>query len=1100
MTDASDSAATCVMGMWAGDEPLPHLLRMDGRDAARLDGDPHRNKTERGVTMNRTSRLCRRWLVAALACVFLLPVVAFAQEAEQVEVDPAATRQYAAAAALQNRDQFELAAEEWQRFVADYSDDPRVPRGKHYLGVCLLKSGKPEAAEAALELVREQHPKFELLESTLLYLGIAQYNQAQAGAKEKYESAGKTFAKLIEAYPQGKQTAQAVYYQGECLYAQGDKAGAAKLYTRVVNDYPQSTSLPDAQYALGVTLEELGQADDAAKVYIAFLKRAADHPLAHEVSLRYGETLFAAKKYAEASARFAAAAKQDGFPSADYAQLRLGAALYEQKQYAEAAQAYESLTARFAQSKHVPQAQLAAGKCWYLAEQFEAARKSLANVSGDAQLASEAGHWIAKSLLREGQAAAALQIAEEALAKASPDWAAQLELDAADALYEIADRRAEAAARYARLAETRGDDPLAPQALYMAAFSALQTGEHERAAQYAAAFRQRFAKHELGADVGAVLAESALQLGRTEEAADAYEQLVKQFADHADRSRWQVRRGLCYFMAGNFDAVEAILEPLAGKLKDTELAAEAAYLLGASHVERKQFDAAIQSLEPLVAKMPKWRQADETLLALSLAYQGAGRTDQAQATLERLGKEFPQSAVLDRSAYTLAEQAYAAQKYDVAAEGYRKLLEQFPQSKLAPQAWYGLGWAQLSQAQHEPAMQTFSKMLERYPEHRLASEARYARGAARQQMKDYSGALEDLQAYLTANPSGAEHSAATFEVGLCQVGLQQHDAAVKTFEQLLAADPQYAQAGKVRYELAWALKSSGKEKEAGEQFRQLAETQGDGPVAAEGWYHVGEAAYAAGDFKEAAKAYFASQQKAGDTELGEKAAHKLAWAYYRMDDFDKAQKSFKFQREHYAQGALAGDARFMEAEVLFKQEKYPEAREAYRQLGQLSSPEFAALAALHGAQCAAQAQEWNESLRVASDALASQSDNSYAAELLYEQGWAQQNLGQQDEAIKLYEQATEKSGNEVAARARFMIGEICFEREAHGDAIKHFFKVAYGYAYPQWQANALYEAGRCFEVRKQKKQALESYQEIVQKYPDSDKVSQAKKRIAELGG
>jgi len=1094
------------MELWGTDEPCPRLLRKDGRDAARLDGDPHRNKTERGRTMKRTARIGRGRLAIALACLAFagsfgaVPPLAIAQNNAEVEVDPAATRQYAAAAALQNRDQFELAADEWQTFVTKFADDPRVPRGKHYLGVCLLKSGKPEAAEAALELVREQHPKFELLEATLLYLGIAQYNQAQAGTKDKYDSAAGTFAELVQKYPEGKQVAQAVYYQGECQYAQGDKAAAMKSYARVVNEFPQSANLADAQYALGVTLEELGQADEAAKVYVAFLKRAADHPLAQEISLRYGETLFAAKKYAEAGARFAAAAQQLGFASADYAQLRLGAALYEQKQYAEAAQAYESLGERFAQSAHIPQARLAAGKCWYLAEQFDAARKALAGVTGDAAMMSEAAHWIAKSQLREGQAAAALQTAERALANAAPDWAAQLEFDAADALYEIPDRRGEAVKRYAELAKNRGDDPLAPQALYMAAFSALQAGEHERAAQYAAAFRQKFAEHELGADVGAVLAESALQLGRTEDAANAYEHLVKQFADHADRPRWQVRRALCYFMAGKFDAVEAIVEPLAGKLKDAELAAEASYLLGASQVERKEFDAAIGTLEPLVAKLPKWRQADETLLALSLAYQGAGRADDAQKALARLGKEFPQSAVLDRGAYTLAEQAYSAGKFDIAAAGYQKLIQDYPQSKLAPQAWYGLGWAQLSQSQHEPAVQTFTKMLERYPEHRLAAEARYARGAARQQMKDFSGALEDLQAYLKASPDGAERAAALFEVGLCQVGLQQFDAAVTTFQQLLADDAQSQQATKIRYELAWALKSAGKEKESGEQFKQLAQAQSDGPVAAESWYHVGETAYDAGEFQEAAKAYFAAQQKAGKSDLGEKAAHKLAWAYYRLDDFDKAQKSFKFQREHYAEGPLAADARFMEAEVLFKQEKYPEARESYRALGQLSNPEFAALAALHGAQCAAQAQQWQEALQMASEVLASQPDNAYAAELLYEQGWAKQNLGELDEAVKLYEQATEKSGNEVAARARFMIGEICFERQAHGDAIKHFFKVAYGYAYPQWQANALYEAGRCFEVRKQKQQALESYQEIVQKYPDSDKVTQAKKKIAELGG
>ena len=45
-----------------------------------------------------------------------------------------------------------------------------------------------------------------------------------------------------------------------------------------------------------------------------------------------------------------------------------------------------------------------------------------------------------------------------------------------------------------------------------------------------------------------------------------------------------------------------------------------------------------------------------------------------------------------------------------------------------------------------------------------------------------------------------------------------------------------------------------------------------------------------------------------------------------------------------------------------------------------------------------------------------------------------------------------------------MIGEIQFQQKKHAEAVKSFFKVSYGYGYPQWQADATYEAGRCFEV------------------------------------
>ena len=79
-----------------------------------------------------------------------------------------------------------------------------------------------------------------------------------------------------------------------------------------------------------------------------------------------------------------------------------------------------------------------------------------------------------------------------------------------------------------------------------------------------------------------------------------------------------------------------------------------------------------------------------------------------------------------------------------------------------------------------------------------------------------------------------------------------------------------------------------------------------------------------------------------------------------------------------------------------------------------------------------------------------------------------------------------------------MIGEIEFEQKKHAEAIKSYYKVIYGYGYPKWQAEAAYEAGRCFEVSGKKPQAVKQYQELVEKYPESDKAPLAKERLKEL--
>jgi TolA-binding protein len=217
-----------------------------------------------------------------------------------------------------------------------------------------------------------------------------------------------------------------------------------------------------------------------------------------------------------------------------------------------------------------------------------------------------------------------------------------------------------------------------------------------------------------------------------------------------------------------------------------------------------------------------------------------------------------------------------------------------------------------------------------------------------------------------------------------------------------------------------------------------------------------------------------------------------------------ARQTFTYQRSTWPQGSLAIDALFMEGECLFKLKKYPEALAAYQQVKNPSSKDFQILTLLHSAQSLGQIKQeprnaaWQKSLDLLDRCVKDFPDSSYLPEVLYERGWALQNLGKMDEAMGEYEQVVAKSNSEAAARAQFMIGEILFQQKKHAEAVKSFFKVVYGYGYPQWQADAAYEAARCFEVLQKKSQAVKQYQEVVDKFPQSDKAPLAKERIKSL--
>jgi TolA-binding protein len=1056
---------------------------------------------------NRKDRSDKRRFAVSVVLAACLGLAArgpaSAQQANEAKPrSDAATRQFAAAAALQNREQYDLAADEWAKFLKTHAGDPRADRAQYYLGICRLKNKQYAEAAAAFGELVSNYPKSEQLASGWLHLGLAQYNLAVAGQAEMYPKAAETFASVLSKYPQSKEVAQAAFYRGESLYALGKKEDAAKLYAEVLEKHPKDALVSEALYALGVTQEELGHAAAAGATYDAYLKQFASQPHATEVTLRRGETLFAQKQFDAAAKWFAAAAKPD-FKDADVAVFRQAAALYELHKYADAAALYASLPEKFPQSKHRQAARLAAGKCDYLAGRFEQARDALAkSLAEGGPTATEAAHWLARSYLKEQKPDEALKVIESALPQAAaPNQSAfgvQLAFDRADALYDQPARRRDAVSAYGELAQKHPQDALAPQALYMAAFASLNLGDGAAALGFCDQFLKQYADRELAADVDYVGAESELLVGRFAEAVARYDRLLNKYPRRSDAPSWQVRRGLALFLQKRFSDVVAALSPLLPSLAGKPLLAEASYLVGSSQNELKQYDAALKTLAPGLNAEPKGRHAADILLAMALAERRLNQPAKAKEHLEQLITQFGDSPALDRAHFRLAEDAYAAGDSATAQAEYRLVVEKFPASPLAANALYGLAWTQLTGRDYAGAVATLDGLLAQYAASEVVPRARYARALAREQLKEFAPAQEDVQAFLQTNPSGAEKSDARYVLGLCQVGLNQPAEAAKTFGAILEEDPKYAGADKVLYELAWARKSLDQADEAGEAFRRLAKEHAASPLAAEALYHVAEAEYQRERYAPAAAGYYEAMQKAAKTPLGEKAAHKLGWAYFRQDALDKAQQAFAYQRATWPQGALAADAAFMEAESLFKQGKYAEALPVYRQVVNPSGKDFGVLALLHAGQAQAKLKQWPASLSTLEQAAKQFADSDYLPEVLYEEGWARQNLGQPDEALPLYEEVTAKTDREVAARARFMIGEIHFEKKNHAEAIKNFFKAAYGYGYPQWQANAQYEAGRCFEVLGKKDQARKSYQEILDKFPESDKAGLAKQRLEAL--
>ena len=1067
-------------------------------------------------------------LTLAPAAMALAGLLGFAATSRAAEGDA----EYAAAAALYNDKAYNEAALAWSEFLKAAPNHPRAADGMYYLGISHFQLKKFDQAAAAFQKLVADHPKFKQAELAWYYLGLSQYSQATtAGDTKAFGAAAATFARLIEQFPQGAYVPQAQYYLAESMYSQGKRAEAVPLYEAVVADQKAGTLRARALYALGVAQEELMRPEQAGEAFQQFLNAYPNDALAVEVGFRLGESLLARDQFAEAEEFFKSAAASKDFKAADLAQLRVAECLAARKRYTEAAQAFRKLIADYPDSAYREKAQLDGGKCAYLAGDDEGAIQALrplANRQGE--VGAEAAHWVARSLLRSGKPAEAHQLAQSAAANADGTaYYTQLLLDQADALYEQPEKRDEAAAAYVALADRHSSDPVAAQARYMAGFALLNQGKLQQAVEQAQAFLKAYPDSELVPDVKYVAAESQLRLKNYDASAALYRELLEKFPNHAESQAWTVRLGRTFSLQGNPQAAIDTLTPVAATIRLPARKAEALYLLGISQSDLGKFAEAAHSLKASLAADANWTEADETLLALAQAQFRLDNVAAARKSVAQMIDTFPNSPALDRAWYLSAEYAYAARDYATAEEQYRQIIRNFSDSPLANRARYGLAWAQQSQGTYSQAIETLNQFLAALPPDAAktdqeARRAYYLRGLARynaaqqgseeQRSAAMASAVDDLQTFLKLAPQAAEQADALYRLGLAQAGSRKPDDAVATYRKLLKEFPAYHEADKVLYELAWTLNDLGKADEAAETFAQLAEKHAASPLAAEARFNVGEAQYSLKDYTAAAKSYYQAerhaQQLAADktisaaqaNTLGEQAAHKLGWSYYRQKDFDKAEKSFAYQLRAYPQGKLAGDARFMQGESLFEQEKYDEALDLLKNVDAVSNPEFQAVAVLHAAQAANLLEKFDDALALLKDYRQNFPEASTRLAATYEEGWALQSQGKLDEAMQRYEQVIEEDGgnnSEVAAKSRFMIGEIFFEKKEHTKAIIEFYKVAKGYGYPQWQANAYYEAARCFEVLKRTEQALANYREVL-KYDDSDKRPLAEERIKALGG
>ncbi|MFM9059202.1 MAG: tetratricopeptide repeat protein [Planctomycetaceae bacterium] len=1071
-----------------------------------------------------------------LAALFATAAVARVAADEPASSD-AARAAYASAAAFQNREAWDLAAEEWQALLTAHPQDPLALKGRYYLAICQLKNGDWPGAQKTLQAVVASKADADTIALARWELARGAFATAQAKpAPEAFAAAAAELQTYLAGAAGRPQAADALHFLGEALWQAGTRDEALAAWQRFLKEQPKSPRLPEVLYALGVGQAETGKRDEAAATLDRFAKEFPQHALAADVALWRADLATTAGRPADAEKILAplVAAKT---PKAADALDRLGQARWSRKDWPGAAEAFARLAKEHADSPLAAAARVSAGRALVEAGRPADARPLFEQAAaGAGPAALDAAHRLAVLEIDAGNRPRALEIADRALASAAqqkqkgldPAVIPRLELDRVEALWDMPGRRAEAAtAADALVARHPGSSAAAP-ALVMAALALIEAKKPADAATRIDGFLARHAATapaDSVLDLRAVRAEALLAAGRPADAADAYRALLTAEPKSPRRASWLLREGAALSTAKEWQRAHDALAAAAAELRGDDRA-EAVLLDATALVELGKPADAAALLAPLAKDLPKWPRRPEALLLQVRALREAGDQRAARAVAEGLVKEFPEGPGADVAWHRLGQLRQDAKEHDAAIDAFAKSVALQPQGPRAPWSLLATGWCHEAQGRLDEAITAWTRLVDEHPKSSALAAGLLARGDARQRRRDFAGGLADAQRVLAAAREGTSklEPAAAAEArlleGLCLAGDKKHAQAAAAFRRLLDEQPGCAVADRALFELGLAQALDGKPADAAATFADLVKRFPKSGYAADAWLELGEARWAAADWPGAAEAYTKALEATGAAgaaggpvaaagPVAEQARHKLGWTFVRRGDHAAAAREFAAQVAACPGGPLVADGRALLGESLLLCGKVDEAAQALdaalADAARLSSPELRGVTAVRAAEAAARRGQWQRSLEIAETFLAAAPDSPQAPQARYAAAWARQNLGKLDEALAGYRGLADAARTETAARARLMEGEVLFEKGDHKEAIKAFFKVAYGFGEAQaprpfhpWQAQATYEAARCFEVLRKPEQARTLYAELVERYPDSEQVAAARKRLADL--
>ncbi|MBS0262004.1 MAG: tetratricopeptide repeat protein [Planctomycetes bacterium] len=1009
---------------------------------------------------------------------------------------------YRLAVGFYNKDEWKLAADNFQAFLKNHSQHKKAENARFYYGLTLVKLDDFKTARTVLRNFMRDYPKSNDITAALYWAGHCSY------FLDDYPDAEKELTRFVAAAPEDPLCEWALPYLADAELRLKKPEVAARHFRQALDAYPKGEMTDDAKFGLARCYEQLQKTPEALQAYRELAANTAS-PRAPEALLSLGDLYFDTQDYAAAATAFAEfETKFSTSPQMPQAQFNHGSALFQLKDYAQAVVAFD-----------------------------KAARAE--------KLAAEALFWkglAQKSLPDLDQAVSTLQAAYEQ--HREHPFAEKLLFQWA----QCEDRRGQrdhARELYVSLVNRWPKGALAQESLHAATVAAVDLGKISEADALLAKFDKDYASSPLR--LRHDILRARLQMARTpKDYAGAVKILQGVIAaTEKEGTRQQARYYLSVALQnlGQHSQVLEVSEPLSRQVASDHAMADYAGVF----VIRAESQRALARTAAATAKPAESPPAEVMYLAaeavasvkkyLELAPQGAlvaqalavgsmteglaARKEPALQFLDALQKTSPESPELERTLLELGRLAYAREDYELAEKLYGDLASR-PKSSLHAEALADLGWSLHRQRKFIEAAFAFGRLLKEHPDDKLVPEAAFQRGIS---LHD-AGQIEQAQ---TAFAEAAQLTGDSKEIFLAGwqsarlLGrLKKTTEADTAFANLRKRFPKAPDGDKILNEWATLHYDVENYTRGDDILRRLIVEYPNSPLAGHARLSLAESDLIAGKIDQARTQFLAiasanapagtagatlpdAKQVEQARILQQRALHQLVQIELSAHRWNEVRKYAAESAQRFPDGNFRLENQLALAEADFQSGDLKAASERLQQLkSEKESPEARQAKAFPQIWVLQAEIAWRQKDYDAVTATVTEfREWDPKSPLLYQ---AQEVLGRSLKSQAKFPEARAElqrvlddpfaKDTETAAKSLFLIADTYRLEMNYKAAYENFLKVDVLYKFPDLQAPALYQAGVCQEELQDWKKAARSYDDMLQRFPNSEHAPKARERLA----